>query len=49
MRLPTKEAIVLWLSNRETQAKLMILAWYIALGMMMLGYIIMAYIFFVQH
>lgn len=48
MRLPTKEAIVRWLSNRENQAKLMILAWYISLGMMMLGYIIMAYIFFVK-
>jgi hypothetical protein len=49
MRLPTKEKIALWLSNREHQARLMILAWYIALGMMMLGYIIMAYLFFVQH
>lgn len=48
MMLPTKEKIALWLSNRETQARLMILAWYIALGMMMLGYIIMAYIFFVK-
>ncbi|HEY3272976.1 MAG TPA: hypothetical protein VGJ92_04390 [Methanocella sp.] len=47
MRLLTKEKIAIWLSNRETQAKLMILGWYISLGMLMLGYIIMAYIFFV--
>jgi hypothetical protein len=46
MRLPTKEKIALWLSNRENQAKLMILGWYISLGMLMLGYVIMAYIFF---
>jgi hypothetical protein len=44
--LLTRADIVTWLSNRENQAKLMILAWYISLGMMMLGYIIMAYIFF---
>jgi hypothetical protein len=47
MKLLTKEKIVVWLSNRETQAKLMVLAVYISIGMMMLGYIIMAYIFFV--
>ncbi len=47
MRLPTKEKVTIWLSNRETQAKLMVLAVYISIGMMVLGYIIMAYIFFV--
>ena len=48
MRLSTKEKIVIWLSSRENQAKLMVLAVYISIGMMMLGYVIMAYIFFVR-
>lgn len=48
MRLPTRDEIVTWLSRRENQAKLMILAWYISLGMMILGYIIMAYLLFFQ-
>jgi hypothetical protein len=47
MKLPTKDKIALWLANRENQARLMILAVYISIGMMVLGYIIMAYIFFV--
>jgi hypothetical protein len=46
MRLLTKEEIAAWLSKRENQARLMILAWYISIGMMLLGYAIMAYIFF---
>jgi hypothetical protein len=48
MSLPTKEMIAVWLSRRENQARLMILAWYISIGMMLLGYVIMAYIFFVK-
>lgn len=47
MMLSTKEKIAIWLSSRENQAKLIILGWYISLGMLMLGYVIMAYIFFV--
>jgi hypothetical protein len=46
MMLPTKEKITAWLSKRENQARLMILAWYISIGMMILGYLIMAYVFF---
>ncbi len=48
MKLPTKETIVAWLSKRENQARLMILAWYISIGMMLLGYVIMAYLFFIE-
>jgi hypothetical protein len=48
MRLTTKEKVAIWLSSQENQAKLLVLAVYISIGMMVLGYIIMAYIFFVQ-
>ena len=49
MRLPTRESVAAWLSLRENQARLMILAWYIAMGMMVLGYLLMAYFLFFDH
>lgn len=48
MKLSIREKVAIWLSSRENQAKLMVLAVYISIGMMILGYIIMAYLFFVQ-
>jgi hypothetical protein len=46
MRLPTTEELKALANNRENQAKAMIVCWYIAMGMMVAGYLIMAYLLF---
>jgi hypothetical protein len=46
LRLPSIEELKALASDRENQAKAMIVCWYIALGMMVLGYLIMAYLLF---
>ncbi len=47
-RLPTRVEVAAWLARPENQARLFIYAWYVALGMMVLGYVLMAYLLFFQ-
>ncbi len=37
-----------YLESRENQARLFIIAWYISLGMMIVGYLIIAYLLLYQ-
>ncbi len=48
MRLPTIEELKELANDRENQAKAMIVCWYLAMGMMVLGYLIMAYLLFLD-
>ncbi|MGA9138712.1 MAG: hypothetical protein WBZ29_00705 [Methanocella sp.] len=48
LRLPSIEELKALAYDRENQAKAMIVCWYIALGMMVLGYLIMAYLLFLD-
>ena len=39
-----KKKVKAWLESRENQARLFIIAWYLSLGMMVIGYLIIAYL-----
>ena len=49
MSLPSIEELKALACDREIQARAMIACWYIAIGMMILGYLIMAYLLFFNH